>query len=244
MRGRPPTSISKGKGRKKGITPPKRNSDSESDTQSPQQSQQPVHSDSDDSEVVGLSASTSRSSSRGQQPRQITTREVQGAIEAIGPTDKGKEPRKKRPAVTISEAQEAAALDFLKSNPLLYDRSMKEYKDVARREMLWEELANQVTTKRHPIKTEDIKKWFESQRTIYGKSTKLVAGQSGRRLSDRKKWVVIEFGFLAGHISRQTSKDSTIKSQTDSIVAEPASQCRGVDYDSDDAGPSRSEKRR
>jgi len=234
MRGRPPTSISKGKGRKKGLTPPrppKRNSDSESETQSPQQSQQPNHSDSDDSEMVVLSPSASRSASgsasrsssrstRRKSPRQITPREVQGAIEAIGATDKGKEPRKKRPSVTISEAQEAAALDFLKSNPVLYDRSMREYKDVPTREKLWEELANQLTSKRYPIKTDDIKKWFESQRTIYGKSTKMVAGQSGKRLSDRKKWVIIEFGFLAGHISRQNTKDSPMK---DIMVAETAS---------------------
>ena len=93
----------------------------------------------------------------------------------MGGAGKGKETRKKRPPVTISEEQEAAALEFLKNHPLLYDRSMKEYKEVSRREKLWEELADQVTTKRNPIKREDIKKWFESQRTIYGKSTKLTA---------------------------------------------------------------------
>ena len=168
MRGRPPTRIGKGKGNKKGITPPdppKTNSDSESETQSPQQSQQPNHSDSDDSEMGVLSRSASGSASRSlsrstrrKSPRQNTPREVQGAIEAIGATDKGKEPRKKRPSVTISEAQEAAALDFLKSNPVLYDRSMREYKDVPTREKLWEELANQLTSKRYPIKTDDIKK--------------------------------------------------------------------------------------
>ena len=235
------TSTGKGKGSKKNMTPtspPKTNSDIESETDS----------DSDDSEVVVVSASASLSSSRStrsKSPRQITAREVRGAIQSIDATDKdkGKEPRKKRPAVAISEAQEAAALDFLKSHPVLYDRSVKEYKDVPFKEKIWEELADKLTTKRNPINTDDIKKWFESQRTIYGKSTKMVAGQSGQRLSDRKRWVIIEFGFLAGHIARHGTIDTPTK---DFVVPEAASQVRTVDYDSDDAGagPSQSEKRR
>ena len=244
-RGRPSTSAGKGKGikgSKKGITPP-RNSDSEPENQSPQQSQQPNNSDSD-SEMAETSILPTRRTS----PRQVTTGELRGAIEAIPVTeDKGKEPRKKRPSVTISDAQEAAALDFLKSNPVLYDRSMREYKDVPTREKLWEQLANQLNTKRYPMQTDDIKKWFESQRTIYGKSSRMMAGQSGKRLSDRQKWVIIQFGFLAGHIYRQTAaKDSPVKDViVPIIVPETASRC--VDSDSDDAqaGTStRSEKRR
>ena len=141
-----PTSTSTGKGSKKSMTPtspPKTNSDIESET------------DSDDSEVVVVSGSASRSASasasrsssrstRSKSPRQITAREVRGAIQSIDATDKdkGKEPRKKRPTVAISEAQEAAALDFLKSHPVLYDQSVKEYKDVPFKEKIWEELAD------------------------------------------------------------------------------------------------------
>jgi len=234
-----PSSTSTGKGRKKHITPPsppKHSSDIDSDT------------DSHDSEVVVVSRSSSRSTSRSasrsssRPTRQITAREVSGALQSVDVTeDKGKEPRKKRPAVAITEAQEATALDFLKSHPVLYDRSMKEYKDVPLKENMWEELADRLTTKRNPIKTDDIKKWFESQRTIYGKSTKMVAGQSGQRLSDRKRWVIIEFGFLAGHIARHGTVDSPLK---DIVVAEAASQVHIVDTDDTRAGPSQSEKRR
>ena len=251
-----PSSTSTGKGRKKHIappSPPKHSSDSDTD--------------SHHSEVVVVSRSSSRSTSRSasrsssRPTRQITAREVSGALQSVDVTgDKGKEPRKKRPAVAITEAQEATALDFLKSHPVLYDRSMKEYKDVPLKENMWEELADKLTTKRNPIKTDDIKKWFESQRTIYGKSTKMVAGQSGKRLSDRKRWVIIEFGFLAGHISRHGTVDSPLKNIVvaeaaarhgtvdspvkDIVVAEAASQVHIVDTDDTRAGPSQSEKRR
>ena len=150
-----PSSTSTGKGRKKHIappSPPKHSSDIDSDT------------DSHDSEVVVVSHSASRSTSRSgsrsssRPTRQITAREVSGALQSVDVTeDKGKEPRKKRPAVAITEAQEATALDFLKSHPVLYDRSMKEYKDVPLKENMWEELADRLTTKRNPIKTDDIK---------------------------------------------------------------------------------------
>ena len=278
MRGRPPTRRGRGKGKKFGVTPPDApsvtDSDSESEQQSPHQSQQPASqeppSESEDSEMVGpsqpihhasesepihhasesesgrsASRSASRSSSRSasaSQPPPIPTRmeitqgEVQDAIVDLGAAGKGKQPRKKRPPVTISEEQEAAALEFLKEHTLLYDRSLKEYKDVSRREKLWEELADQLSTDRNPIKRDDIKKWFESQRTIFGKCTKLVSGQAAKPLSERKKWVVTQFDFLAGHISRQPSRGSTLKqaqSQTESMEAQPASQTQDVDSDSD-----------
>ena len=244
-KGTTPSSTSTGKGSKKHITPPKPDSDIDSDT------------DSDDSEVVVVSRPASRSTSRSgsrSSTRQITAREVSGALHSVAVTeDKGKETRKKRPSVAMTEAQEAAALDFLKRHPVLYDRTLKEYKDAPFKEHMWEELAGQLTTKRNPIKTDDIKKWFESQRTIYGKSTKFVAGKSGQRLSDRKRWVIIEFGFLAGHISRHGTVDSPLKTivvpeaaarhgTVDIVVADAASQVHVVD--TDDTTPGQSEKRR
>ena len=239
-----PSSTSTGKGSKKHITPPKPDTDIDSGTDSDESEVAVVSPPASRSTSRPASRSTSRSGSRSS-TRQITAREVSGALDSVASTeDKGKEPRKKRPAVAMTEPQEAAALDFLKSHPVLYDRTLKEYKDAPFKETMWEELAAQLSTKRNPVKTDDIKKWFESQRTIYGKSTKLVAGQSGgRRLSDRKRWVIIEFGFLAGHISRHGTVDSPVKNI---VVPETAAQVDIVDAYTDESrpGPSQSEKRR
>ena len=80
--------------------------------------------------------------------------------------------------MTITQAQEEAALEFLKRHAVLYDRSLKEYKDTSKRDSLWQKLADRLHTETNPITKEDIKKWFESQRTVFGKCTRLQSGQA------------------------------------------------------------------
>ena len=105
-----------------------------------------------------------------------------------GPTSKGKYKRKKRPPVTMTQNQEEAAVEFLKRHEVLYNRGLKEYKDTDKRDKLWAKLASKLSTKDNKITKEDIKKWFESQRTVYGKCTQVKSGQAARH-SIREKTV-------------------------------------------------------
>ena len=208
-------------------------SDADSEMVPPSQN---VPSDSDrniESESDNVDVDTEASQSiQDSQSQPIPATQSQPTTQA-----KGKETRKKRPPVTITQAQEEAALEFLKIHTVLYDRSKKEYKDTAKRDTLWQKLADRLDTKANPITKVDIKKWFESQRTVYGKCTRLQSGQAAPTLSDRKQWVVTQFSFLSGHIARQPSRATTLKqsqSQSQSLAAQ--SQQADVEWDSSYAG--------
>ena len=45
-----------------------------------------------------------------------------------------------------------------------------------------------------------VRRWFESQRTRYGKLSKLLSGQSLREMTKRQSWVYQQMGFLKTHI--------------------------------------------
>ena len=200
------------------MVPPSQNVPSESDR----------NIDSEASDNVDTEASQPIQATQSQpiQPTQSQSQPTQA-----GGT-KGKETRKKRPPVTITQAQEEAAVEFLKRHKVLYDRSLKEYKDTSKRDRLWQKLADRLDTKTHPITKEDIKKWFESQRTVFGKCTRLQSGQAAPILSERKQWVVTQFNFLTGHIARQPSRATTLRQSSQSQSLPPlsftvtASRCR------------------
>ena len=91
---------------------------------------------------------------------------------------------------------------------------------VEKKGRLWEELA---ATKNLPVKT--VKKWFDTQRTRYGKLTQTKSGQTAEKRTERKSWLKDSFSFLRGHIRRKgVSKSSAFKSpQRPSAAAASAS---------------------
>ena len=110
-----------------------------------------------------------------------------------------KEKRNERPLVTLTdrEEQEQAIMEYLKDNPILYNRKMKEYKDKSKCDACLEVMA-----KRIGISTDDIKKWFRSMHTVYGKVTTTKSVQAQAELTDRQKWVKSSFLFLGSFIAR------------------------------------------
>ena len=88
-------------------------------------------------------------------------------------------------------------VEYLKENPILYNRKLKEYKDKTKRDACWGIMAERLG-----ISTEDIKKWFQSMRTVYGKVTITKSGQAQAELTDRQKWVKSSFLFLGSFIAR------------------------------------------
>ena len=57
-------------------------------------------------------------------------------------------------------------MDFMKQREELFDKTHVKFKDKQRKERLWETIA---ASRNLPVGT--VKKWFETQRTRYGKLT-------------------------------------------------------------------------
>ena len=74
--------------------------------------------------------------------------------------------------IFLSDLDEDAIVEFVKQHEELYDKT----KDKQKKERLWELLA---ATKNLPFKT--VKKWFETQRTRYGKLTQTKSGQAAEK---------------------------------------------------------------
>ena len=69
-------------------------------------------------------------------------------------------------SIFLSDSDEEAIVEFVKQHEELYDKANDSFKDKQKKERLWEQLA---ATRNLPLKT--VKKWFDTQRTRYGKLT-------------------------------------------------------------------------
>ena len=70
------------------------------------------------------------------------------------------------------------------------------------------------------ISGQAIKVWFASQRTMYGKLTKMTkSGQAAKQFTYRQKWVLSNFKFLEAHLKVQT-KTRTLGALTESRTSE------------------------
>ena len=94
--------------------------------------------------------------------------------------------------------------EFVKLHPELYDKEHPRFHDKTRREALWAEISAEL--KLQPF---DVRRWFESQRTHYGKLSKLQSGQGQREMTKRQSWVYQQMGFLKTHIRRKGANRSS-----------------------------------
>ena len=78
-------------------------------------------------------------------------------------------------------SQEISIVEFVKQHPDLYDKEHPRFHDRNRREALWAEISAEL--KLQPF---DVRLWFESQRTRYGKLSKLQSGQAPREMTKRQ----------------------------------------------------------
>ena len=85
---------------------------------------------------------------------------------------------------TFTDSQENAIVEFLKEHPELYDKEHGRFHDRHRKFALWGEMSAEL--KLQPF---DVRRWFESQRTRYGKLSKLQSGQAPREMTKRQSWV-------------------------------------------------------
>ena len=95
-------------------------------------------------------------------------------------------------------------MEFMKQHPELYDKEHPRYHARHRREALWAEISAELQ-----LQPFDVRRWFESQRTHYGKLPKLQSGQAPREMTKRQSWVYQQMGFLKTHIRRKGDNRSS-----------------------------------
>ena len=106
--------------------------------------------------------------------------------------------KRTRVCATFTDSEEVSIVEFVKLHPELYDKEHSRFHDRTRREALWAEISAEL--KLQPF---DVRRWFESQRTRYGKLSKLQSGQAPREMTKRQSWVYQQMGFLKTHIRRK-----------------------------------------
>ena len=112
--------------------------------------------------------------------------------------------KRARVCATFTDSQEISIVEFVKQHPELYDKEHPCFHDRTRREALWAEISAEL--KLQPF---DGRRWFESQRTRYGKLSKLQSGQAPREMTKRQSWVCKQMGFLKTHIRRKGANRSS-----------------------------------
>ena len=111
--------------------------------------------------------------------------------------------KRARVCATFTDSQENAIVEFLKEHPELYDKEHGRFHNRRRKEALWAEISAEL--KLQPF---DVRRWFESQRTCYGKLSKQQSGQAPREMTKKQSWVYQQMGFLETHIRRKGANRS------------------------------------
>ena len=92
-------------------------------------------------------------------------------------------------------------MDFLHDNEILYNKRLMDYKDRSKREAVWAKFCEE-----NNLDKDACQKWFQSQRTLFGKVTHMKSGQGEPLLTERQKWTRDNFDFLRDHIAPSYNK--------------------------------------
>ena len=84
----------------------------------------------------------------------------------------------KMKSIFLSDSDKEAIIEFVKQHKELYDKTNDSFKD-KQKKRLWGQLA---ATRNLPVKT--VKKWFNTQRTRYGKLTQTKSGQGAEKITE------------------------------------------------------------
>ena len=80
-----------------------------------------------------------------------------------------------------------------------------DYKDRSKREAVWAKFCE------NNLDKDACQKWFQSQRTLFGKVTHMKSGQGEPVLTERQKWIRDNFDFLRDHIVRHLTAKSEFR---------------------------------
>ena len=120
-----------------------------------------------------------------------------------------------RVSATFTDSQEHATVEFVKEYPELYDKEHGRFHDRQRKEAVWAEFSAEL--KLQPF---DVRRWFESQGTRYGKLCKQQSGQAPMEMTKRQSCVYQQMGFLNTHIR--------CKGPTEALGSRPVPTLAGI----------------
>ena len=112
--------------------------------------------------------------------------------------------KRARVCATFTDSQEHAIAEFVKEHPELYNKEHGRFHDRQRKEALRAEISAELK-----LQSFDVRRWFESQRTHYGKLSKQQFGQAPREMTKRQSWVYQQIGFLNTHIRHKGANRSS-----------------------------------
>lgn len=103
----------------------------------------------------------------------------------------------------LTQDTEDELIDWIKNNPMLWDKTLNEYRNKQKKNALWEEKAKEVHLTKDELYT-----WYDSLRTRYGRLLLTKSGDGSKPLTDREQWILRNFEFVKGQITRQPSRQS------------------------------------
>ena len=133
-----------------------------------------------------------------QQDSDTSDKDTQAATGTQSGKDKGNaDKRSKKPPVLFTVEQRHKIVDFLHENEILYNKRLMDYKDRSKWEAVWDKFCEE-----NNLNKDACQKWFQSQRTLFGKVTHMKSGQVEAVLTERQKWTRENYDFLRDHIVR------------------------------------------
>lgn len=152
----------------------------------------------------------------------------------------------------LTEAQKEELIDWLKQNPCIYSKRLTEFKDVPKKEKLWEDKANAMGLEVAALQT-----FYKSNRTQLSRLKKSV-GKSGdgtdvlEDLSATDQWIWQNFSFLKDHIetgehrnvvsihgrSGRASRTAPTSTATGSVAAVSPTAASNIQPESQSTDPS------
>ena len=127
-----------------------------------------------------------------------------GEDDTTQPSTSGATKKKRKSPVILTEEQEIDMGEWLRQNPMLYIKAMKEYKNTLKKSRLWDEKAAEL----HLESGQLLRTWYESIRTRVGKVSQKKSGSAALGLTDRDKFIMAHFSSPGTHISRMRGRSA------------------------------------
>ena len=118
-----------------------------------------------------------------------------------------------RLVTAFTDRVEDAIIEFLQNHPEIYNKEHERYADKYHKEALWVQIAKELR-----LDVNDVKCWYTSKRTTFGKVSKNNSGQAPASYTPRQKWVYDRMSFIRCHIRRkEESKTAGLDASTSRV---------------------------
>ena len=116
----------------------------------------------------------------------------------------------------------SSVAEWLRGYPYIFTKTSRLFRDTQKKTALWQQKAQELGVSYPGLMT-----WYESIRTKIGKLTKTKSGQPAGQPTDRDKFILQNFQFLAEHIVRMPSR--TAQSLVQKVAASASQSVAPVD---------------